>query len=359
MQIISLSSTKADEAIYTAIQTLSSGGLVIYPTETTYGIGADATNQKAVDKLLQYKKRREGKPLSIAVANKNTAGAYVELNPTALNIYKNFLPGPVTVVSRGKHKVAFGVESEAGTLGVRISSHPFVQMLTKVFKKPITATGANASYKKRPYTIDDILNNISEKQKQLIDLVIDAGELPHNEPSTVIDTTMDDVSVLRQGLIIFTENNKVTTHNAEETQELGKKMILKYKSLLSYKAVIFCLQGEMGAGKTQFSKGIAQGLGIHRIVSSPTFILSRAYPFEAEGKQLEFMHIDTWRMAEEKELEDLGFVDMIDRCSVICIEWADKVKPLIEAVKDEAKIIWVDIQVSKEHEDERYVHISD
>lgn len=203
MKIIALTHNNYGEVVREAVQTFRQGGLVVYPTETTYGIGADATNQQAIDKLLKYKKRREGKPLSITVADQKMAEEYVKLNASAKHIYMNFLPGPVTVVSKGKHKVSSGVESELGTLGIRIPAYPLVLDIVKEFGRPVTATGANASYKKRPYSIKDILDNISERQKSLIDLVLDAGELLHNEPSTVIDTTFDELSVLRQGAIRF------------------------------------------------------------------------------------------------------------------------------------------------------------
>lgn len=80
-----------------AIEVLKSGGLIIYPTETLYGIGADATNPKAIKKLTEYKNRPFGKPYSIAVTNKKMAEKYAVLNKTAKNLYKEFLPGPLTV----------------------------------------------------------------------------------------------------------------------------------------------------------------------------------------------------------------------------------------------------------------------
>src|SRR5437868_2435629 len=97
MQTIDINKTDRAHLIQTVCQVLADGGLVIYPTETVYGIGVDATNQAAVDKLLQYKARREGKPISIAVADQAMAEQYVELNDQAKQFYKNFLPGPVTV----------------------------------------------------------------------------------------------------------------------------------------------------------------------------------------------------------------------------------------------------------------------
>lgn len=358
MQIISTASRTIDEIIAAAVECLSNGGLVVYPTETTYGIGVDATNPKAVQKLLKYKKRREGKPLSLAVADLTMAEQYVELNHTARDVYTRFLPGPVTVVSQGRHGVAQGIESETGTLGIRIPDYDLVLKIVRAFGKPITATGANASYKKRPYAIQDITDHLSDNQKSLIDLVIDVGELPHNEPSTVIDTTLDDVEVLRQGSISFSDKNHVVTKSEKETQELGKKLVSKYKNLLTYKAVAFCLIGEMGAGKTQFCKGVARGLGIQDTVSSPTFTLSHNYAFEAEGQKTEFIHIDTWRLFNNEEFLDLGFAKMIDQNKVIAVEWADRVIDVLKQYNDEAKLIWVKFTYG-EKENERIIEYGD
>ena len=197
--VLDIASTPRDEVIQAAVETLKNGGLLVFPTETMYGIGADATNQEAIDKVLAYKTRREGKPLSIAVCSSEMAEQYVEVNAVARNLYDTFLPGPLTVVSKGRGTVARGVESETGTLGVRIPDYPLVIDIVKAFGKPITATSANASYKKRPYSIDDIFNNISNKQRGLIDLILDAGQLPKREPSTVVDTTLNEKVVLRQG----------------------------------------------------------------------------------------------------------------------------------------------------------------
>ena len=250
------------KVIAKAVNVLKEGGLVIFPTETVYGIATDATNPKAIKKLNTYKKRPFGKPYSVAVSDTKMAEEYVNLNATARNIYKEFLPGPVTVVSYGKHKLAKGVESETGTLGIRISSHPLVGQIVKTIGVPITATSANASYMKRPYKISDVLDNISEKQKKLIDLIIDGGVLPHNEPSTVIDTTMDDPVVLRQGEIKFKDKNEILSRSEENTQNIAKELFQKYENYLGKRPIIFALIGEMGTGKTQFTKGLGKVLGI-------------------------------------------------------------------------------------------------
>lgn len=108
------------KAIEQCVDYLRNGKLVFMATETVYIAAVDATNKKAVTKLVSFKNRPFGKPFSVGVTDINMAQKYVFLNKNAKALYKQFLPGPVTVVSKGKHTVAPGVEAENGTLGIRI-----------------------------------------------------------------------------------------------------------------------------------------------------------------------------------------------------------------------------------------------
>jgi L-threonylcarbamoyladenylate synthase len=332
-------------AVEAAIEILKNGGLVIYPTETLYGIGADATNSEAVKKLTEYKDRPFGKPYSIAVTDQKMAEQYVELNATARSLYKEFLPGPLTVISNGLHRVTSGVESEEGTLGVRIPDYKLVFDIVKKFGKAITATSANASYKKRPYRVSDILENISDKQKSLVDLIIDAGTLPRNEPSTVIDTTLDNPVTLRQGRIKLTDKNEVLSRGEENTENIAKEIWQKYSIHRGKRAIILALQGEMGAGKTIFTKGLARAMGITELVTSPTYALENEYLIP--NTKYFLYHFDAWRFQKSYELKSLGFEDLIKNKSVISIEWAEKVTDIIREFDDEAIIIWVKINFGK------------
>lgn len=339
---------KNDEsAVETAVNVLSDGGLVIYPTETLYGIGADATNQKAVDKLTAYKNRPFGKPYSVAVTDEKMAKKYVVLNKTAKNLYKRFLPGPMTVVSKGRNVLAKGVESEDGTLGIRIPDYKLILNIVKKFGKPVTSTSANASYKRRPYKISDILDNLSQKQKDLIDLIIDAGTLPKNDPSTVVDTTLDDPVVLRQGEIKLKDKNEVLSRSEENTQNVAKELWQKFESLQGKRPIIFALQGKMGAGKTIFTKGLARAMGIEEVVTSPTFILENEY---GKGNKKLF-HFDAWRMENPDELRELRFENLIKGKGVISVEWAERVAGTIREFDDEAVIIWINISYGKREND--------
>lgn len=334
------------------IKALEDGGLVIYPTETCYGLGVDATNQKAVKKMLLYKSRREGKPISVAVADQQMASKYTEINEIAANLYQNYLPGPITVVTKGLHNLAEGVESEYGTLGIRIPDYTLILELLKQYNKPITSTSANVSYQKRPYSIKELLKDLPVKQKNLIDLIIDAGTLPPNDVSTVIDTTLNTLNVIREGQVEFDKQGKTVleacTKSTEETISFGSMTILKFLNTLKDSCIIFALGGELGTGKTQFTKGIAKQLKINRTIKSPTFNLINEYEYKLDTLSGQLVHIDTWRLKDEKELDRLEITNYITPGNVLSIEWADKffgniqkfikskelnIKPLILKVK--------------------------
>jgi len=350
MNILKLTSKNKNKIITKAIKTLTAGGLIIYPTETCYGAGVDATNSQAVNKLLQYKTFRQGKPLSIAVADQKTAAKYVYINQTTNNLYQKFLPGPLTVISKSKHKTAPQIESSTNTIGIRIPDYPLIISLLKQFKKPITATSANVSYKKRPYSIKDILNNTSKKQQNLIDLIIDAGSLPKRKPSTIVDTTLDDPLILRQGKLVASPGcNFTTTKSPSQTINLAQTLMLKHWNDLQKQTLIFLLIGDLGAGKTQFAKGIGKFLQIKQTITSPTYTIAKEYDYNYHQTKGKFIHLDTWRLVNLQELTSLNLSKYLKPKHIIAIEWADRtLKPLLNlAKKSNAKLITIKIKTTK------------
>jgi tRNA threonylcarbamoyladenosine biosynthesis protein TsaE len=122
------------------------------------------------------------------------------------------------------------------------------------------------------------------------------------------------------------------------TQQIGGEIMCANMPLMVKQPVIMAIQGELGAGKTQLTKGVARALGVRGNVPSPTYTIVREYRIRTGF----LYHIDTWRLNEGKELWDLGLNEMIKPGNVIVIEWLQKVKTEIEQIK-EARIIWVDI----------------
>jgi len=338
MKILQLENGKQQENIISqAVAVLKSGGLVLFPTETVYGAGVDATNPEAVAKLLAYKSRREGKPLSIAVTDIEMAHQYVEINESAQKLYERFLPGPVTVVSkvRGDSELVPGVISEFGTVGVRIPAHDLIHDIVHALGKPMTATSANASGEKRPHSIEDVFGGLSGKQKGLIDLVIDAGVLPPNEPSTVIDTTLSTPITLRAGAIDAAgerekaageKTTTISTTSESETKMLAGKLLLKYWNTIRSTGLVIGLDGALGAGKTIFAKGAAEFLGITETITSPTYSYIQEYDYERHGVAGTFFHLDVWKIDTLEQAKLLDIPSLIKPNSVVIIEWWEQIK---------------------------------
>lgn len=356
--------TKSNHAVAAsrAVQVLHEGGIIVFPTETCYGIGVDATNAKAIARLFEYKARREGKPLSVVVADRQMALRYVEINEIASNLYDNYLPGPITVVSKGLGQLVNGVESEFGTLGIRIPDHDLALAISRKFGKPFTATSANVSYMPRPYSIASLKKQTPLKSFEMIDLILDAGRLPQREPSTVVDTTMNNLNVMRKGKVALDnelKNRKTSlssvTHTADETVRFGRMNMLKHIDASRAGPLVFFLNGELGSGKTQFSKGIAMELGIRDVIKSPTFTILNEYPYATGMRRGVFVHIDTWRTDTLGDLESVGLDGYLTLGNVVAIEWADKFFDPLKAKVEAANGKVINVLLAHLNEDARKI----
>lgn len=343
MQILS---TKNASSITTAIKVLKNGGLVIFPTETCYGIAVDAKNLTAVTKLLTYKGDRH-RQVSIAVSSLDMAKKYVDLNAVARNLYRNFLPGPITVISQSLNRVDSRLESATGTLGVRLPAYPYALDLINKLSSPITATSANTSGKKEPYSLKDWQKYTTKSKQDMVDLFLDAGALTERPTSTVVDTTLNSPEILRQGEVFLpnTPTNTKISSSIEETIEIGKSLTKKYLNTTLKYPLIFALQGDLGVGKTQISKGIAQALGITDNVASPTYTLLHEYRYLTPKYHGVFYHLDTWRLPDSQELEStLHLSTLLKAGNIVSMEWAAKANSQLTEYKDRCLIIYIEIK---------------
>lgn len=169
---------------------------MICPTDTVYGLVADATNEKAVERVFKIKKREKTKSLPIFIKDLKMAKQLAKINEKQEEFLKRNWPGKVTAVleRKGKRKI-YGVERK--TIALRIPNYQFINKLLEKTKRPLTGTSANLSGKPSSLKIKEILKQF-KNQKLQPDLVIDAGELPKNKPSTVIDLTVLPFKVLRK-----------------------------------------------------------------------------------------------------------------------------------------------------------------
>ncbi len=332
MRIISLTDPKLQTQV---LAVLAAGGLVIFPTETVYGALVDATNQTAVNKLLTYKKRPPQQPLSIACSDQKMAEKYAILNEQAQKIYSTLLPGPVTVISASRGQISHGVASEFGTLGIRLPAFPPLLNLIATFGRPVTATSANSRGRKTPYTLDDVFTYLSPKQKALIDLAVDAGTLPKNPPSLILDTTTSTPMVLRKNYTIdhnFDHSStSFITHSVAETQALAGKIVGQHWKTLIESGLILALDGPLGAGKTTFTGGIGQFLSIHEPLTSPTYTYLKEYHFCKFDHCGLLLHLDAWTIDQAATFTLLEPDTWLKPGNLIIIEWFANLAPFFES----------------------------
>jgi L-threonylcarbamoyladenylate synthase len=236
------------------------GGLVVFPSDTVYILAVDPTNEIGVKKLLEFKNRWTGKAISVAVLDQKMAEGFVKLNENSKNIYKNLLPGPFTIVSEGKHRVVKGIEAENGTLGIRIPDNRYIHDLVDLVGKPVTATSANLSGRTPNYSVASFLRPLSKKKKEMIDLIVDGGKLPKNKPSTVIDATESEIKILRRGDLITGKTTSLISKSEKETEKIAEFLLKRQGK--NDKPLVFLLSGDLGCGKTVFSRKIGHLLGV-------------------------------------------------------------------------------------------------
>lgn len=186
------------------IDCLKQGKIVVAPTETAYGLLANALDEFAVKKVFKIKGRDESKSLSVFMKDIEMAKKYVELNEKALSLAKKYLPGPLTLVLKLRRRIV-GFKD---TAGIRISSHKMIKYIMDNVDFPVTATSANIAGSQTTYSIDEAIKQFKDKKFQP-DLIIDGGELEKGKISTVVDATDSRVKILRQGTIHLTQNSKL------------------------------------------------------------------------------------------------------------------------------------------------------
>lgn len=189
------------DQIEQAIKILKSGGVVVYPTDTAYGLAVDATNASAVEKLYKLKGRDFKKPIHVIFPDGNWLTQLVVLSEPALILMNEFLPGPLTLVLplKAKSKSWQKLSAETGTLGIRLPNNTVSLRLVEEFGRPITTTSANISDMPACYSVAEVKKQFA-KSKFQPDFYLNGGKLPKSAPSTVV-SLIKDVKILRPGPI--------------------------------------------------------------------------------------------------------------------------------------------------------------
>ena len=181
-----------EDSLREAARTLAEGGLVVYPTETVYGLGADATNPDAIERVFEAKGRDRDKPVSMAVPDSDAARELVRAPPRTRRFLDEFLPGPVTVLCEKRERVPNALTGGRDHVGVRIPDHEVALALLEEFA-PVTATSANRSGESNARRAAAVPESIREAAT-----VLDGGETPGGE-STVVNVESGDI--VRRGLL--------------------------------------------------------------------------------------------------------------------------------------------------------------
>lgn len=199
MNIISSEQLKISDIV----SALKEGKTIVYPTETCYGLGVDAFNAVAVEKVFQIKKRQKKKSVLVLMSDIAMAQKYVNWTPELQQIAEKYWPGALTVVTYAKNPEKFpeGVLREDGTIAFRITDHPLAEALVKKLGRPLVSTSANISAMESPYDIKSV-KQMFEHENAKPDIVIDGGDLPHRTPSTIVSLVNGKMEVVRQGEIV-------------------------------------------------------------------------------------------------------------------------------------------------------------
>lgn len=191
--------TPADSqaALSRAADTLRRGGLVVFPTETVYGLGGDATNPEAARAIYEAKGRPSDNPLIIHIANPEDAERYAEASDTYYRLARHFMPGPLTVILPKRDTVPLSVTGGLDTVAVRCPAHPIARALIEAAGVAIAAPSANRSGRPSPTCADHVIEDLLGR----VEIIIDGGDCEVGLESTIVKLDGDKGTLLRPGAI--------------------------------------------------------------------------------------------------------------------------------------------------------------
>ncbi len=199
-------SLNIQEQIEKGISILSQGGVIAYPTDTVYGLGAGIGFPKAIERIYEVKERPLNMPLPMLVADTSQITELAEsVSPLARLLIRTFLPGALTLVLPASASVPDIIIAGGETVAVRIPAHPVPVALIRGLGTPIIGTSANLSGQPSALTADEVYRQLGDK----IDFIIDGGQCPGGKESTIVDITGEKPVILREGAVPSAEIERV------------------------------------------------------------------------------------------------------------------------------------------------------
>jgi len=198
MLILKLNATNLVRVLRDAVETLKAGGIVAYPTETFYGLGAKFDIEEALKKIYELKQRPDEKAIPLIIGNKELLSAITaSVSNIAESLMNRFWPGPLTLILPAKENLSEFITGGTNTVAVRIPGESFALNLAKTANFPITATSANVSGTSPAQNAETVMSCFGDT----IDLIIDGGTTPGGLPSTIVDATESEIRIMRDGVI--------------------------------------------------------------------------------------------------------------------------------------------------------------
>ncbi len=199
-EFIKITDTEENEAeLRHAAQILRRGGLAVFPTETVYGLGGDATSTEAAKKIYAAKGRPSDNPLIIHIASPEDADKYAFTNPTYYRLARAFMPGPLTVILPKRENIPYSTTGGLDSVAVRCPAHPVARRLIELCGFPIAAPSANLSGKPSPTCAEHVREDLSGR----VDLILDGGESEIGLESTIVKIDGEELTLLRPGGITY------------------------------------------------------------------------------------------------------------------------------------------------------------
>ena len=202
---------EASAEISTAVAALGRGEVIVFPTETLYGLGADALDSGAVDRVFQLKGRDAANPIPVLVADRAMLSRLVsEIPPMADKLIARFWPGPLTLVLPARQDIPKPLVNSDGGVGVRISNHPIAAAIVQMLGHPLTATSANPTGQSPARSIRQARDYFAG----VIDIFIDGNKLTSRTGSTVAEIIGNRIRIIREGEISREELQRIAEKNA-------------------------------------------------------------------------------------------------------------------------------------------------
>lgn len=197
-EIVKIDPAHPGEAFSRCRDVIRAGGVIAYPTDTFYGLGADPKNPAAVRKLFEIKGRPADRPILLLIKDAHDVRDWAEeVSPRAEGFMKRFWPGPLTLVFKARVGVLSELTAGTGTIGLRVPGAALSRELLRFLNSALTGTSANRSGDPSPRTAHEAMASVGG----LVDLILDGGETAGGKPSTVVDVSAEEPKVIRGGAV--------------------------------------------------------------------------------------------------------------------------------------------------------------